>query len=166
VQIWRRGLGYAWAHPVFGVGAGNFSTAEGTISPLARRRERGRGVRWAAPHNSYLQVAAELGIPGLVIFAGFFASLFAGLRAVRRRATGTAEGRRIIRLAHSLTAALVGYAVGGFFLTLAYHDMLYALAGVAVALWRSVDRATPATVLARPARDPDGRPISVVKAPA
>jgi hypothetical protein len=38
------------------------------------------------------------------------------------------------RFAQSLTASLVGFAVGAFFLTLAYHDMLYTLAALAVGL--------------------------------
>jgi O-antigen ligase len=166
IQIWRRGMGYMLANPVVGVGAGNFSTAEGTISPLARRRERGRGVRWAAPHNTYLQVGAELGIPGLVIFGGFFLAVFTTLRTVRRRAAGLADGGRIITLAQSLTAALVGYAVGGFFLSLAYHDMLYALCGIAVALWRVVSRATPTGALTEAPAAPSTGMVTVIRAPA
>jgi hypothetical protein len=38
------------------------------------------------------------------------------------------------RLAQSLTAALVGFAVGGFFLSLAYSDMLYTLLALALGL--------------------------------
>src|SRR2546425_4973386 len=38
------------------------------------------------------------------------------------------------RLAESLMAALVGFVVGAFFLSLAYADMLYALVALAIAL--------------------------------
>jgi hypothetical protein len=37
-------------------------------------------------------------------------------------------------LAGSISAALIGFAVGGFFLSLAYSDMLYTLAALAVGL--------------------------------
>ncbi|MGH2604138.1 MAG: O-antigen ligase family protein, partial [Dehalococcoidia bacterium] len=124
VQIWRRGMGYMIQHPVLGVGAGNFPTAEGTISPLAARQQRGRGVKWIAPHNSYIQIGAELGVPGLVAFIGFIVTVFGALRGAPAAP----------RLAQALTAALIGFAVGAFFLTLAYHEMLYTLAGIAVAL--------------------------------
>jgi O-antigen ligase len=144
LQIWRRGLGYMIEHPVLGVGAGNFATAEGTISPLAERQQRGRGVKWGPPHNSYLQVGAELGVPGLLIFGGFLLSVFAALRAAPTAAGGgRPESPVPTRLAQSLTAALLGFAVAAFFLTLAYYDMLYMLAGMAVALRKlaSLERA-------------------------
>src|SRR5206468_9895768 len=70
IQVWRRGIGYMLQHPIFGVGPGNFGAAEGTLSPFAERQRFGIDVRWSAPHNSYVQAGAELGIPGLVLFVG------------------------------------------------------------------------------------------------
>jgi len=135
VQIWKRGLGYMATHPILGVGAGNFPRAEGTISPLVGRMPKGRGLKWGPPHNSYVQVAAELGIPGFIAFIMFLFHVFRSLRAP----PGGFETRRQARLAQSLTASLIGFVVGAFFLTLAYHDMLYMLAGMAMAL-RQVTR--------------------------
>lgn len=123
IQVWRRGVGYMMQHPLLGVGAGNFPRAEGTISPLLGRNPLGRGLKWGPPHNSYLQAGAELGVPGLIIFAAFLFSVFRALAAVRAEP-----------LARSLTASLLGFAVGAFFLTLAYQDMLYTLAAMAVGL--------------------------------
>jgi O-antigen ligase len=139
MKIWERGLGYMTDHPAFGVGASNFPVAEGTISPLARLQERGVGVRWGAAHNSFIQVGAELGVPGLLLFLGVLASAFASLRRVARdsRRLGP-TGMGSSRLAHSLMAALVGFVVGAFFLSLAYSDMLYTLAALAVALQKIV----------------------------
>lgn len=138
VQIWRRGIGYMIAHPVLGVGAGNFPRAEGTISPLAERQRRGRTLKWGPSHNSYVQVAAELGLPGIIIFCVFLARVFRALGpvpvAVGPPSLAAELQKRRARLAQSLTASLIGFAVGSFFLTLAYADMLYALAGIAVAL--------------------------------
>src|SRR2546422_9855684 len=84
LKIWERGLNYMAGRPVLGVGAGNFPVAEGTISPLARLQERGIGVRWGAAHNSFLQVGAELGIPGLLLFIGLIATTFMSLRRAAR----------------------------------------------------------------------------------
>lgn len=128
LQIWRRGIGYTIQHPVLGVGAGNFPRAEGTISPLVERKPSGRGLKWGPPHNSYVQVVAELGVPGLLIFGAFLVRVF---RALGRLPTDDGAS---VRLAQTLTAALIGFTVGAFFLTLAYHDMLYTLAGIAVGL--------------------------------
>lgn len=135
VKIWERGLGYMAANPVLGVGAGNFPVAEGTISPMAGRAEYGAGVRWGAAHNSFVQVGAELGVPGLVFFVGMLATALTALGLVARAALRLgASAIAISRLAQSLMAALVGFMVGGFFLSLGYSDILYTLAALAVAL--------------------------------
>jgi hypothetical protein len=68
------------------------------------------------------------------------ASVFVALRRVTRSATDQA------RLAQSLMAAFVGFVVGGCFLSLAYSDMLYTLAALAVGL-EKVSRARTTTLL-------------------
>ena len=47
-----------------------FPVAEGTIFvPLAARAEAvGHGLKWNAAHNSFVEIGAELGIPGLLVF--------------------------------------------------------------------------------------------------
>jgi O-antigen ligase len=127
LKVWARGLDYMAGSPVFGVGVKNFPVAEGTISPLARLAERGIGVRWGAAHNSYVQVGAELGIPGLLLFIGLIWSAFKALGRATR------PGGEAARLAQSLMAALVGFMVGAFFLSLAYTDMLYTLMALVIA---------------------------------
>jgi len=134
VKIWERGIGYMLSRPAFGVGMGNFQTAEGTISPMARRSESGHGVRWGAAHNTFVQIGAELGIPGLLLFLGLILSVFATLRRVTRYARAGPQTQDLARLAQSLTAAVIGFVVGGFFLSLAYADMLYTLVALSLAL--------------------------------
>jgi O-antigen ligase len=136
--IWLRGIGYMLGHPILGVGAGNFPTAEGTISPRAARQSVGRGVKWQAAHNSYVQVGAELGIPGLCFFVGMIVSAWLGLLR-RRRWTGDPDmppDPRGRPLAQALAAALLGFAVGAFFLSLAYIEALYVLVALAAGLRR------------------------------
>src|SRR5437879_727919 len=135
LKIWQRGIGYMAANPVFGVGMHNFAVAEGTISPLSRLQERGVGVLWGAAHNSFIQVGTELGVPGLLLFLGVIASAFRSLRRVARHPPGvSAAARDRARLAQSLMAALVGFVVGAFFLSLAFADMLYTLAALGIAV--------------------------------
>ena len=135
VQIWERGIGYMTGNPVFGVGLRNFQVAEGTISIQARRAERGLGVRWGAAHNTFVQIGAELGVPGLLLFLALLANTFAGLaRAARRFRVGEHAGSDASRLAQTLMASLVGFAVGGFFLSLAYADLLYTLVALGIGL--------------------------------
>jgi putative inorganic carbon (hco3(-)) transporter len=139
MQIWSRGIGYMLANPLLGVGPNNFPTAEGTLSPLAERQQYGIGVRWNAAHNSFVQIGAETGLPGLALFVAMIASGFAALRraglAERRRAD---DGTRP-PLTPALTASLLGFVVGAFFLSLAYSEMLYTLLAFAVGI-RKVPR--------------------------
>jgi len=132
LQIWRRGVGYMLRYPVFGVGPGNFQAAEGTLSPFAERQQFGVGVRWNAAHNSFVQIGAELGVPGLLLFTAIIASAFRALHRSSRRGVGSHE--RLPELTQALTASLLGFVVGAFFLSLPYTEMLFTLVALAVAL--------------------------------
>ena len=135
LKIWQRGIGYMAANPVFGVGMRNFQVAEGTISPLARLQERGIGILWGAAHNSFVQVGAELGVPGLLLFVGLIVATFRSLlHVVRARSRASPARDEVARLAQSLMAALVGFVVGAFFLSLGYADILYTLAALSIGL--------------------------------
>ena len=148
LKVWTRGLGYMIDHPLVGVGGDNFAVAEGTISAFARRAERGAGVHWGAAHNAFIQVGAELGVPGLLLFIGLLATAFRSLRRVTRRAARAGPaGADLSRLAQTLMAALIGFGVGAFFLSLAYMDMLYTLIALSIALAKVARVATaPARV--------------------
>lgn len=135
--IWIRGYGYMMGHPILGVGAGNFPTAEGTISPNAVRQSVGRGVKWQAAHNSYVQIGAELGIPGLLWFVLMLGSaLTVLLRRRRRPRDALPPDPRGRPLAQALAAALIGYVAGALFLSLAYAEAPYMLVALAAGLAR------------------------------
>jgi putative inorganic carbon (HCO3(-)) transporter len=134
-QIWQRGIGYMLSHPIFGVGADNFETAEGRLSPFASRQQFGLGVRWNAAHNSLVQIGAELGIPGLIFYVAIVATAFAVLAGSKRqRKMNPAFRGRALELRQALTASLIGFIVGAFFLSLAYHEMMYTLVALAVGI--------------------------------
>lgn len=137
--IWLRGIGYMMSHPILGVGAGNFPTAEGTISARAARQSVGRGVKWQAAHSSYVQVAAELGFPGIGFFLAMIVTAFWPL--VRRPRTGPRApprpGPPARPLAQALAGSLVAFAVGAAFLSLAYTEALYVLVALAAGIQRS-----------------------------
>jgi putative inorganic carbon (hco3(-)) transporter len=65
LQIWDAGWRMIKDHPILGVGAGQFPTAYGTI--YAGKFH----TAWMNPHNLFLQVTAELGIVGLLVFSYF-----------------------------------------------------------------------------------------------
>jgi O-antigen ligase len=130
VEIWKRGVGYLLTHPVLGVGGANFGVAEGTLSPLAWRQQYGLGVKWTAPHNSFIQIAVDLGFPGIFFLLGSIVATFILLRRVRQ---GEDRHPRALRLSEPLTASFLGFIVGAFFLSFAYSSILYVLIAFATA---------------------------------
>ena len=134
MEVWKRGAGYMLQRPVFGVGAAAFGIAEGTISPLAARQELGHGLKWSAAHNSFVQIGAELGFPGLIAFLLMLAAAFRALRAPGRARAPDGSVPDGAALAQALTAALVGYCVSGFFLSQAYSAYLYSLLALVAGL--------------------------------
>jgi hypothetical protein len=159
MEVWKRGFRYMIDRPLLGVGPACFFVAEGRLSPQAALQELGRGLKWSAPHNSYVQVGAELGVPGLLVF---LLMLRAAWRTARPAAPGAGRGRGRgppgtpahpdPALGEALAAALVGYAVTAFFLTQAYAVFLYVLVGLIAAYGRAVEAepASPPAARARP----------------
>ena len=117
---------------------------------MPQRQQFGVGVRWNAAHNSFVQVGAELGIPGLVLFLAVIATAFGARSAGRAGARALpcfTDGRQP-ELTQALTASLIGFVVGAFFLSLAYSEMLYTLVALVVGLER-VTAAQSSRLIAR-----------------
>jgi O-antigen ligase len=140
-------------NPITGVGAGQFQNYQETGVTVEK---------WRVTHNVWLQVATELGIFGVAVFAFMviraYGSCFAALRALkqpakRRRAPHWAqrataaraapppaastlgdEGRRILETnAKGMLAALVGWTVCSFFASVAFNWTFYYVFALAVA---------------------------------
>lgn len=131
--IAKRGVGYMMSYPLFGVGVANFPRAEGTISPVAAARlSEGEAVQWLAPHNTYVQVGAELGIPAFLIWIFLLCSGMVGLLRLRRRLPASwvyesAERRFLSDACLFLPISFLGFAVTSVFLSHAYSIVAYAI---------------------------------------
>jgi O-antigen ligase len=90
-EVWKRGIGYMLQRPIAGVGVGNFGTAEGRLAERAQGPDYGRGWKWSSAHNSFIEVGAELGIPGLLIFVAMLACAFRTLGKMGRAPPGVAR---------------------------------------------------------------------------
>jgi O-antigen ligase len=135
MEVWKRGMGYMFSRPIFGVGARAFPVAEGTISEAAELQEYGIGLKWSAAHNSFVEVGAELGIPGLAFFCLVLATAFFACQKIGR--TKPEPGRRpgdAAALGQALCTAIVGYVVAGFFLSQAYSAYMYVTYGIILGL--------------------------------
>lgn len=139
LRAWKRGMGYMLDYPLLGVGVGAFGVAEGTLSDLAvAARQAGRtNVRWMAPHNSFVEVGAEAGIPGFILFIGLTAFVVrSSFRLTRSRPTaGRIDG--IAFMGGAVFLSIIGFYVTAFFLSQSYSAVLYFLVGIVGALGRA-----------------------------
>jgi hypothetical protein len=138
--VMQRGLGYMKSYPVFGLGISNFERAECTISPKINPTYTTGPLRCTAPHNSYVQAGAEMGIPGLLMWASLVVGLIVAPLRLRRRLRrsllrGTTEERFIYGATSYFPVAAVGFAVTSFFVSFAWMDPLYLLAAFMTGLY-------------------------------
>ncbi len=114
IAIWKRGLKIVKEHPL-GVGMRNFPIAEGHLV------EDVIGERWMDAHNALLEVTAELGILGGIVFLTL---LKRGMQAANRLRKNE-EMEEMARVGLSMVLALFGYFVTASFLSEAYAVILY-----------------------------------------
>jgi O-antigen ligase len=116
-----RSIVVAVRNPVLGVGMGNF--------PLV-------SIRNQVTHNAYTQVAAEMGLAALALYALFLWTPLKGLRRITRETFEARRTSRLHYLAAGMQASLVAYMVASFFASVAYYWNVYYLVGYAVCLRR------------------------------
>jgi len=127
-DLWTVGWRMVQAHPIGGVGVGNFQAVSGNyaLQPgFLRRADLIFSEEPKVAHNTYLQVMAETGIPGLLFFLGTIATCLAcALRAARiwaKRHDVVMEA-----FARSVTLGLIGMLTADFFISQMYSKLLWA----------------------------------------
>lgn len=137
--IMERGVGYIARYPVFGLGIGNFGRAECTLSSKALGRVNGP-LRCSAPHNSYLQAGAEIGVAGFFVWSALvIGGIVAPLRLRKRLPRSWRKGAPTERFIYGATTffsvAMIGFAVTSFFVSFAWLDPIYVMAAFITGLY-------------------------------
>jgi O-antigen ligase len=101
--------------PLLGVGPLNFKS----LSTLYTGLDQGN-----IAHNSFLEIAAELGLPALVVFVLLLSATFRTLGRATR-ATGSPEARELAGWAEGLRSGLIGFVVAGCFISAQYEKILW-----------------------------------------
>lgn len=130
----------ALRHPLLGIGMGNYQ-------PLM-------SLKGLVTHNSYTQVAAEMGMTALVLYTMFIVSPFRKLSVIVRETFTARRHSRFYYLALGLQASLLAYMVSSFFLSVAYSWYVYYLVGYAVCFRRMYESETGKPVEIEKRRDP------------
>lgn len=130
-SFWRAAIELAERRPLTGVGPGRFTTE---ALPLLRNNPLNLGSR-TVTHNTYLEILAENGLPALLLFIAYLATVWGLLRRVQRRAARD-DDRDERRLATALQASVIIAVVAATFLSEELTSPFWLLGGVAVVLDR------------------------------
>jgi O-antigen ligase len=122
IALLKKSITVAITHPLFGVGPGCFPLVDSG---------------WVVAHNGYTEIAAEGGIPALVLF---LMAIFAALKnsAVIRNSEDYRSNQELRIVTEALRAGLFAYLAGTFFASTEYNLYPYFLIGYTCALVRIV----------------------------
>lgn len=135
LDAWTMAYNVAKAN-VFGGGFDMWTPATyGAYYPMARLI--------VVAHSIYFQVLGELGFVGLALFVLIWVLLWREFGRIVRVARGDPGKQWAVDLAGLCQVSLIGYLLGGAFLSLAYWDMPYNLIVIAVCLRRLLESPVP-----------------------
>jgi len=156
-DIWAVGWRMVEAEPFHGIGAGNFATSSihYLFEPGLIRRSDFIVDTPKVAHNVYLEVLAELGIPGLLLFLGILSfCLLLMLRAARE--FGRLGDRRMELIARAVIVATLATLAADFFASEQFSKQLWLLLALGPAM---------AAMARRAAEAPEGEPPEEEQAP-
>lgn len=133
IDLWTAAVELSLANPITGVGVDCFSFAHWQSRALAGELY----LRYHAVHNSFLQIAAEVGLIGLAVYALICLRSIATFLRISRMPTHakTPESRDMAALGGLMLLGFVGLLVSGFFLSQGYSifsTLYFALAAAMV----------------------------------
>jgi O-antigen ligase len=130
---WALAFRMAENHPLQGVGLGNFPVLEPsyTTSNIDVLKVS-YALQSLVVHNTYLEILAELGLVGLILFLGAFVGVFRGVRkaVVALERLGDTSTSYLVR---GLVAGSAGLLTAYFFGSAEYEKTLWLLLGLLVA---------------------------------
>lgn len=126
INAWWMAWNLAKDYPLFGGGFAAFNDAN-----FARYAPDPTSVH--AAHSIYFQVLGEHGFVGLILFLALWGLTWRTAVWIRKNTSPDGETRWAFHLAAMSQVSLVGYFVGGAFLSLAYFDLPYYIMVILVA---------------------------------
>jgi probable O-glycosylation ligase (exosortase A-associated) len=134
LHFWRVAVDMAGDRPL-GVGLKNFEAAYNRYDTTAGLYGLNR-----AAHSSHFQVLAETGFPGAALWVTLFAMAFWFVFRIRRRSRDPRLAKEdaafLLTMANAMVASMVGFIVGGAFLSAALNDVTWLTFGLIASLDR------------------------------
>lgn len=121
-DFWQAGLKMILNHPITGIGLGNFT---GRSVTETQGVENFHGLAC----NTFLEVTAELGLPGLIAYCGVFGAAFSSAGRLRR------EGKKLDNAffqcaGQAIQAGLLGFAGAALFVSAEYQKPFWIMVAV------------------------------------
>lgn len=140
--LWAIAFNMWQAHPVMGVGGGNFPFLAGDFQPTDGDwppEYFARSSSGTVVHSLYFQLLSEQGLVGVALFVWLVLGHFRLLYQVRRLVRGRSDAppdlvRDVECYAGALAAAAVGFLAAGAFISTLYYPYLWYFTGMTVAL--------------------------------
>jgi len=123
-----RSIYVALRHPLFGIGMGNY--------------QPNMSYNGLVTHNSYTQVASELGMIALLLYLMFIVTPLRRLGQIARQSFAAKQDSQFYYLALGLQASLIVFMVSSFFLSVPFAWNVYYLVGYAVCFRRIYEAET------------------------
>jgi O-antigen ligase len=123
-EFWSAGLDMISNHPITGIGLGNF-----TAHSVSKEVEGFQGIAC----NTFLEVAAELGIPGFLAYCAVVAgALFSGAKL---RAEGKRSHDPFLQYAgQAIQAGFLGFSASALFVSAEYQKPFWIMAALTSAV--------------------------------
>lgn len=119
----RTGLNMIAHNPLLGVGLGNFEY--NYLRYVHYHQQR-------AAHNTYVNIAAEQGLPGLAIFLWLFIKVWLNFRKVQKKSSSSAG--LLYQAAFFAEIAFIGYLFNAAFIDTKFEKVPWILMGISSAL--------------------------------
>ena len=127
---WTHGIEMIREHPVLGVGYFNFARYYTDHYPDDMHFSSAQ-----LPHNIFVQVGTDTGVPGLIVFGMILFRNFRCAREIRTMWAAAGKPNSFhASIARGLTVALWGFIIAGQFVTVTYYPFLWINLALTVAL--------------------------------
>ncbi|HVP36419.1 MAG TPA: O-antigen ligase family protein [Terriglobales bacterium] len=124
IGAWKAGIRMFADRPLTGVGVGVYEVAYGV-------KYGGKSGPWFSPHNAYVEVGAELGFFGIILYLGLMLYVYTLANSLIK---SFREENYLKWISQGLKGALLAYAVGSFFLSVGLYPHLYLLLGMVIVI--------------------------------
>ena len=112
IAIWKTGMRMMLSRPLTGVGMNCFNEGVGRD-----REERGLdSAKWQTAHNSIVQIGAETGIFGLILFCLMSINVF----RITGQIIGKSRSEELVKISEMAKAGFIGHCISAMFLSQAY----------------------------------------------